>query len=122
MSILDHLREVIGYLAEKRRTVEVGLDVEVAIEVRRDLFRQMSPQERADTLKIAHDDWLRENDEDLDYGKSIIDFMKLTGQDWSLRHRRQLAAEMGWGGDINDTAAMNELLLPKLRERLEIAY
>jgi uncharacterized protein DUF3597 len=43
----------------------------------------------------------------LNWRTSIIDLMKLVGMDPSLQHREELATELGYPGDINDSAAMN---------------
>ena len=43
----------------------------------------------------------------LNWRSSIVDLMKLTGLDSSLQHRQELAAELGYAGDKNDSAAMN---------------
>jgi hypothetical protein len=38
---------------------------------------------------------------------SIVDLMKLVGLDSSLQNRKQLAQELGYKGDMNDSATMN---------------
>ena len=38
---------------------------------------------------------------------SIVDLMKLCGLDSSLSNRKELATELGYGGDMNDSASMN---------------
>ncbi|HEU4722078.1 MAG TPA: DUF3597 domain-containing protein [Gemmatimonadaceae bacterium] len=43
----------------------------------------------------------------LDWRHSIVDLMTLTGIDSSLANRRALAQELGYTGDMNDTAPMN---------------
>ena len=43
----------------------------------------------------------------LNWRTSIVDLMKLVGLDSSLQHRKQLATELGYTGDQNDSAAMN---------------
>jgi uncharacterized protein DUF3597 len=56
----------------------------------------------------------------LDWKHSIVDLMKLVGMDSSLSARRELAADLKYSGDTNDTAAMNMWLhkevMNKLRE------
>jgi hypothetical protein len=47
------------------------------------------------------------NKENLDWRTSIVDLMKLVGLDSSLSARKQLAAELHFSGDLNDSAAMN---------------
>ena len=43
----------------------------------------------------------------LDWRNSIVDLMKLTGIDSSLANRKALAQELGYTGDMNDSATMN---------------
>ena len=38
---------------------------------------------------------------------SIVDLMKLCGLDSSLANRKELATELGYTGDMNDSATMN---------------
>ncbi|WP_297352561.1 DUF3597 domain-containing protein [Paraburkholderia sp.] len=47
------------------------------------------------------------NSEKLDWKHSIVDLMKLVGEDSSLSARKQLAAELKYTGDTNDSATMN---------------
>jgi 3-oxoacyl-ACP reductase-like protein len=47
------------------------------------------------------------NPEKLDWKKSIVDLMKLVGMDSSLGARKQLAKELNYTGDPNDSASMN---------------
>src|SRR5882762_10253725 len=44
--------------------------------------------------------------EPLNYKQSIVDLMKAIGQDSSLDARKQLATELGYTGDQNDSATM----------------
>ncbi len=45
--------------------------------------------------------------EKLDWRKSIVDLMKLLNLDSSLSARKELAHELHYSGDTNDSAAMN---------------
>ena len=47
------------------------------------------------------------NPERLDWKKSIVDLMKLVGMESSLSNRKELATELGYTGDMNDSATMN---------------
>jgi 3-oxoacyl-ACP reductase-like protein len=47
------------------------------------------------------------NAEKLDWKKSIVDLMKLVGMDSSFKARKQLAQELNYTGDPNDSASMN---------------
>ena len=42
----------------------------------------------------------------LDWRKSIVDLLKLLDLDSSLSARKDLAKELGYGGDTNDSAAI----------------
>ncbi|MFL6529063.1 MAG: DUF3597 domain-containing protein [Chthoniobacterales bacterium] len=60
------------------------------------------------------------NPERLDWKKSIVDLMKLVGMESSLQNRKELATELGYTGDMNDSASMNiwlhKAVLRKLAE------
>ena len=60
----------------------------------------------------------QERGEQLNYKTSIVDLMKAIGQDSSLDARKQLAGELGYTGDTNDSATMNIWLHQKTMERL----
>jgi len=47
------------------------------------------------------------NKEKLDWRKSIVDLMKLLDLDSSLSARKELAEELHYTGDMNDSATMN---------------
>ena len=46
-------------------------------------------------------------DYDTNWRTSIVDLMKLCGLDSSLSNRKELAKELGFTGDMNDSASMN---------------
>jgi hypothetical protein len=48
-----------------------------------------------------------QNKEKLDWRRSIVDLMKLLKLDSSLAARKELAKELHFNGDTNDSAAMN---------------
>ena len=48
-----------------------------------------------------------QNKEKLDWRSSIVDLMKLLDLDSSLAARKELAKELNFTGDINDSARMN---------------
>ena len=48
-----------------------------------------------------------ESSQTLNWQKSIVDLMKLLGLDSSLDARKELADELGYTGDTNDSATMN---------------
>jgi hypothetical protein len=56
--------------------------------------------------------------EELDWRHSIVDLMKLTGQDSSLAARARLAKEVGFVGQFTGTADENEWLYEEVWSRL----
>jgi hypothetical protein len=54
----------------------------------------------------------------LDWRKSIVDLMKLLDLDSSLAARKQLAKELNYNGDANDSAAMNIWLHKQVMNKL----
>ena len=54
----------------------------------------------------------------LDWRHSIVDLMKLVKMDSSLAKRQELARELGYTGDMNDSAKMNVWLHAKVMENL----
>jgi Domain of unknown function (DUF3597) len=59
-----------------------------------------------------------QNKEKLDWRKSIVDLMKLLDLDSSLSARKQLAQELKYSGDMNDSAAMNIWLHKQVMTKL----
>ena len=64
------------------------------------------------------DDLARKNPEKLDWKDSIVDLMKLVGMDSSLSARKQLATELHYAGNENDTASMNVWLHKEVLRKL----
>ena len=58
------------------------------------------------------------NQQKLDWRNSIVDLMKLVGIDSSLANRKALAQELGYTGDMNDSAKMNVWLHKEVMRRL----
>jgi hypothetical protein len=54
----------------------------------------------------------------LDWRHSIVDLMKLLGLDSSLAARKELAQELGYTGDTNDSASMNIWLHKQVMTKL----
>ena len=54
----------------------------------------------------------------LNWQTSIVDLMKLVGLDPSLTNRKQLAQELGFTGDTNDSASMNIWLHKAVMDKL----
>jgi hypothetical protein len=60
------------------------------------------------------DDLNEKNPETLDWRVSIVDLLKVLGIDSSLAHRKELASELKYDGDTNDSAKMNMWLHEKV--------
>ena len=56
--------------------------------------------------------------EKLDWRNSIVDLMKLINIDSSLTARKELAQELDYTGDINDSALMNIWLHKEVMTKL----
>jgi hypothetical protein len=56
--------------------------------------------------------------EKLDWRKSIVDLMKVLDLDSSLHSRQALAKELGYTGDMNDSAKMNIWLHKQVMNKL----
>ena len=56
--------------------------------------------------------------EKLDWRRSIVDLMKLLNLDSSLTARKELAQELSYGGDVNDSASMNIWLHKQVMTKL----
>lgn len=58
------------------------------------------------------------NSEKLDWKHSIVDLMKLVGMDSSLTARKELADDLHYTGDKNDSATMNIWLHKEVLKKL----
>jgi hypothetical protein len=65
-----------------------------------------APPKTVDVAAIL-DGLAAKNPEKLDWKRSIVDLMKLVGMDSSFAARKQLATELHYAGDPNDSASMN---------------
>ncbi|MDB4889490.1 MAG: hypothetical protein JWL61_1345 [Gemmatimonadetes bacterium] len=54
----------------------------------------------------------------LDWKNSIVDLMKLVGMDSSLAERKALATELGYTGDMSDSATMNIWLHKEVMKKM----
>jgi len=59
-----------------------------------------------------------EQNEQLDWRTSIVDLMELLKLDSSLAARKRLAQELGYSGDMNDSASMNVWLHKQVMQKL----
>ena len=76
-----------------------------------------APLSNVDVEKVLTD-LASKNKEKLDWRKSIVDLMKLLGLDSSLGARKELAKELGYTGDTNDSASMNIWLHKQVMQKL----
>ena len=58
------------------------------------------------------------NGQQLNWRSSIVDLLKLLGLDSSLQSRKELAAELNYTGDTNDSATMNIWLHRQVMNKL----
>src|SRR3982751_1611424 len=58
------------------------------------------------------------NPERLDWKHSIVDLMKLVGMDSSFGARKELAKDLHYSGDMNDSASMNVWLHQEVLRKL----
>ncbi len=61
---------------------------------------------------------VKKSGQKLDWRHSIVDLMKALGMDASLAERKELAGELGYGGDTSDSAKMNTFLHKALMKKL----
>jgi Domain of unknown function (DUF3597) len=64
------------------------------------------------------DQLVSESGQTLNWRTSIVDTMKALGVDSSLDHRKQLAQELKYSGDMNDSASMNIWLHKQVMQAL----
>lgn len=65
-----------------------------------------APLANVDVAEVM-DQLVAESGQPLNWRTSIVDTMKALGVDSSLEHRKQLAQELKYTGDMNDSASMN---------------
>ncbi len=63
-------------------------------------------------------DLASKNSQKLNWKTSIVDLMKLLDLDSSLAERKELAKELGYTGDMNDSASMNIWLHKQVMNKL----
>ena len=64
------------------------------------------------------DNLAAQSSERLDWRRSIVDLMKLINLDSSLAARKELAQELSYTGDMNDSASMNIWLHKQVMAKL----
>jgi hypothetical protein len=63
-------------------------------------------------------DMQKQSGQQLNWRTSIVDLLKLLGLDSSLQARKELAAELHYSGDTNDSASMNIWLHRQVMNKL----
>jgi hypothetical protein len=76
-----------------------------------------APVQAVDVAAIL-DKMAASNPQKLDWKHSIVDLMKLVGMDSSLSARKELAADLKYTGDTNDSATMNMWLHKEVMRKL----
>ena len=77
----------------------------------------VAPPPVVDVTAILND-LAKKNPEKPDWKRSIVDLMKLVGMDSSFAARKQLAEELHYTGDPNDSASMNIWLHKEVLRKL----
>ena len=72
---------------------------------------------QVDVEKVVSD-LAAQKKEKLDWRKSIVDLMKVLDLDSSLKARQELAKELNYTGDMNDSAKMNIWLHKQVMNKL----
>ena len=125
----DLMGKIFGHVAEAPPDASGGVDPESRVQAAR---RQGVPVAQAvpgapsaATATVAAVDveavlnkMAAENKQKLDWKHSIVDLMKLVGMDSSLSARKELAADLHYTGDTNDSAAMNIWLHKEVMKKL----
>ena len=70
------------------------------------------------TIEASLEDMAKGSKQKLDWRNSIVDLMKLVGIDSDITNRRALANELGYTGDLNDSATMNVWLHKEVMRRM----
>ncbi len=76
-----------------------------------------APAQQVD-VEATLDALAKKNSEDLDWKRSIVDLMKLVGMESSLTARKELAHDLHYTGDTNDSATMNMWLHKEVMKKL----
>lgn len=76
-----------------------------------------APAEQVDVEAILND-MAQKNPQKLNWRTSIVDLLKLLDMDSSLTSRKQLAQELNYSGDMNDSATMNIWLHKQVMKKM----
>ncbi len=77
-----------------------------------------APMAAVDVAAIVDKAAAAHKGEKLEWRTSIVDLMKALDIDSSLAARKDLAKELGYGGDMNDSASMNVWLHKQVMSKL----
>ncbi|SOE72175.1 protein of unknown function [Burkholderia sp. OK233] len=69
-------------------------------------------------VAVVMDQFVSESGQTLNWRTLIVDTLKALGVDSSLEHRKQLAQELKYSGDTNDSASMNIWLHKQVMQAL----
>ena len=69
-------------------------------------------------VAVVMDQFVSESGQTLNWRTSIVDTLKALGVDSSLEHRKELAKELKYSGDTNDSASMNIWLHKQVMTKL----
>jgi hypothetical protein len=75
-----------------------------------------APMEQVDVEAVLNG--MASSGQELNWRSSIVDLLKLLGLDSSLQSRKELAAELNYTGDTNDSASMNIWLHRQVMNKL----
>ena len=78
----------------------------------------VQPSESAVDVGAILDEAVRDSGQTLNWRTSIVDLMKAVGIDSSLSSRKELAKELNYTGDTEDSASMNTWLHKQVLQKL----
>lgn len=78
---------------------------------------QAAPMQQVDVEAVLNN-MQQQSGQQLNWRTSIVDLLKLLGLDSSLQARKELAAELHYTGDTNDSAGMNIWLHKQVMRKL----
>ena len=81
---------------------------------------EAAPQAQPQNVDVAQvlDGMVQGKGQTLDWRHSIVDLLKLLDMDSSLQARKELAAELNYMGDTDDSASMNVWLIKQVLQKL----